>query len=205
MIARAVTLSLLAILAPPAAPQDRMPPIPTDKMTEAQRAAAQELIAGPRGAVFGPFIPLLRSPELLSRLQKMGEYLRYHNAAGQKLSELAILYVARRWTQQVEWAIHEPLARKQGVRPEVVAALAEGRRPPALADDEAAVYDFLEELYDNHSVSDATYGRALAKLGEQGVVDLAALAGYYELLAMVMNAARTPTEGGKQPLQPFPR
>ncbi len=202
---RTLALMLLLSAFAPTFAQDRMPPISVNKMTEAQRQAAQELIAGPRGAVYGPFIPLLRSPELMSRLQKMGEYLRYHSVLAPRLSELAILHVARRWTQQVEWAIHEPIARKQGVRPEIVAALADGRRPPALADDEAAVYDLLDELFANQSVSDPTYARGVARLGEQGVIDLVALAGYYTTLAMVMNVARTPVESGKPPLQPFPR
>ncbi|HSN90065.1 MAG TPA: carboxymuconolactone decarboxylase family protein [Anaeromyxobacteraceae bacterium] len=183
-----------------------MPPIPPEQMTEAQRAAAAALVAGPRGAVFGPFVPLLRSPELMDRLQKVGEYLRFRSALGQRLTELAILWVARRYTQQVEWAIHEPLARRSGVAPEAIAALAEGRRPVGLADDEAAACDLLEELWANGSVSDATYQRALVVLGERGIVDLLGLAGYYGLLSLVMNVARTPVpDGAPEPLERFPR
>jgi len=183
-----------------------MPPLPPDRMTEAQREAAAALAAGPRGAVFGPFIPLLRSPVLMDRLQKVGEYLRFGSALGPKLTELAILWVARRFTQQVEWAIHEPLARERGIAPEVVAALAEGRRPTGLAEDEAAVCGLLEELWANDSVSDATYDRAVAHLGEQGLVDLLGVAGYYALLAMVLNVAGTPVpDGAPAPLERFPR
>lgn len=186
--------------------RDRMPPIPPDRMTDAQREAAAALVAGPRGAVFGPFIPLLRSPELMDRLQKVGEYLRFRSALGERRTELAVLWVARRHTQQVEWAIHEPLARKSGIDPEAIAALAEGRRPVGLADDEAVVCDLLEELWANGSVSDATYDRAVTGLGEQGIVDLLGLAGYYALLSMVMNVARTPVpDGAPEPLERFPR
>ena len=188
-----------------AAAQDRMPPIPKDKMTDAQKKAADELVAGPRGAVAGPFVPLLRSPELMSRLQKTGEYLRFQNSIGQKLTEFVILMTARQWTQQYEYNVHAPLAIKLGVKPEFVTAIAEGRRPTGMAADEEVAYDFCTELRQNQSVTDATYARALGRFGEQGVVDMSVLVGYYATLAMIMNVARTPMdEGEKPPLAPFP-
>lgn len=112
-----------------AAAQDRMPPIPADKMTDAQKKAAEELKAGQRGELVGPFIPLLRSPEFMSRLQKTGAYLRYENSLGRKLTEFIILLTARQWTQQFEWDSHVQLALKAGWNPEILAAVAEGRRP----------------------------------------------------------------------------
>jgi 4-carboxymuconolactone decarboxylase len=184
---------------------ERLPPIPPERMTEDQRKAAAEFQAERKAAVFGPFVPLLRSPELMLRVARLGEYLRYRSALGPRLSELAILCVSRRWTQQVEWAIHAPLAVKSGVAAGTVAALAEGTRPTAMAEDEALVHDLLEELLANRSLADATWDRAVARLGEQGVVDLLGIAGYYTLMAMVMNVARTPAPAGEPPLAPFPR
>jgi 4-carboxymuconolactone decarboxylase len=182
---------------------DRMPPLAPNRLTEAQRHAAQELAAGPRGGVFGPFIPLLRSPELLSPLQKAGEYLRYRSALAARLSEFAILVVSRHWTQQTEWHIHRPIAERAGVAPTVIEALAARRRPDGMAPDEAVVYDFLQELQSRHAVSDDTYGRALTLFGERGVVDLVGICGYYTTLAMVMNVARTPLpEGAVASLKP---
>lgn len=184
---------------------DRMPPIPEGRLSPAQRQAAAELAAGPRGEVSGPFVPLLRSPELLGPLQRVGAYLRWHSALPPRLSELAILFTARQWTQQFEWLTHEPLARQAGLAPEIVEALRAGRRPPAMADDEAAVHDFLAELARHRAVADATYARALATLGERGVVDLCGISGYYGLLSVVMNVARTPLPGGAaEPLPPLP-
>ncbi|MEY2656294.1 MAG: hypothetical protein RLZZ395_36, partial [Pseudomonadota bacterium] len=95
--------------------RDRMPPIPEDRMTPEQRAAMVELTSGPRGKIGGPFVPLVRSPELMSRLQKVGEYLRFHHTAGLRNSEFAVLVVARHWSQPVEWAIHRPIAEREGV------------------------------------------------------------------------------------------
>ena len=186
--------------------QDRMPAIPLEKMNDQQKKYAEEIIKGPRGALYGPFVPLIRSPELMDRAQRMGEYLRFKSAIGNKLSELVILVVARQWTQQVEWYIHEPIAIKAGIKPEVVRAIAEGRRPTGMPEDEEIVYDFCSELHANKSISDATYNRALASFGEQGIMDMLGINGYYTFLAMIMNGTRTAVPDGKPaPLQAFPK
>ena len=121
-------------------------------MNDAQRAAAAELIAGPRKAVKGPFIPLLRSPELLARVQKVGEYLRFDSALPPRLSEFATLIVARTWTQQFEWFVHVPLALAAGTSQSTIDALRDGRRPHDMSDDEALVHDFSVELLQHHGV-----------------------------------------------------
>jgi 4-carboxymuconolactone decarboxylase len=175
---------------------DRLPPIPPAQWSAAQRREAEAVIAGPRGALLSPFVPLLRSPELMGHAQRMGEYLRYRSALGQRLSELAILLVARAWSQPVEWAIHAPIAAREGVAPETIAAIGAGRRPPALAVDEAVVFDLCDELERDRQVTDATWAAAVRHFGEQGAIDLIGLVGYYGLLAMVMNAARTPAPVG---------
>ena len=171
---------------------DRMPPIPLERMTPAQRVAADEIASGRRGAVYGPFVPALRSPELARRLQKVGEYLRYEPALAPKLREMAILLVARDWSQEFEWRVHAPLARDAGLGADVIEALAEGRRPSPLSAEEAIVYDFFVELQRTRTVSDSTYSVAIEAFGEQAVIDLVALIGYYATLAMIMNVARTP-------------
>ncbi|MEH6437610.1 carboxymuconolactone decarboxylase family protein [Massilia sp. DD77] len=176
----------------------RLGPIPLQDMSAAQRAAAQAIIDGPRGAVYGPFVPLLRSPELMGLAQRMGEYLRYRSAVGIRLSELAILVTARQWDQQVEWAIHAPIAGKVGIPPDVVNAIAQRRRPEGMLVDEAVVHDFCVELHENKSVPDRVYEDALALFGEQGVVDLMGICGYYTFLAMVMNTARTAVPEGEE-------
>jgi 4-carboxymuconolactone decarboxylase len=172
-------------------PHDRLGPLPDEQMSAAQRGAAQAIIDGPRGALYGPFVPLLRSPELMENAQRMGEYLRYRSAIGTRLSELAILVTARQWNQKVEWAIHAPIAVQSGIRADMVKAIAARRKPLALLEDEAAVYEFCIELHQLKRVTDQTYARALALFGEHGVVDLMGINGYYTFLAMVMNTAQT--------------
>ena len=184
--------------------QDRMPLIPLEQMTDLQKKHAEEIIKGPRGALYGPFIPLIRSPELMDRAQRMGEYLRYHSAIGNNLSELVILIVSRRWTQQFEWDTHEPIALKVGIPPETVKAIREGRKPVSLTEDEQIVYDVTNELDATKDLSDATYKRAVDRFGEQGVIDMVGIQGYYTLLAMIMNAARTTVSDPKTtPLEPL--
>jgi 4-carboxymuconolactone decarboxylase len=201
----AVSACMICFLAGAALAQDRMPPIPANQMTDAQKKAAEELTSGPRKTLVGPFIPLLRSPELMDRLQKMGAYLRYQNSIGHRLTEFVILYTARQWTQQFEWYSHVELAQKAGVEPDVIAAIRDGRRPAAMTEDEEIAYDFCSELYQHKSVSDATYARAVKKFGEHGVIDLTSLTGYYSMLGMILNVARTPLPPGQAPgLASFP-
>lgn len=172
--------------------QDRLPPIPESQWTEEQRRHAQPIIDGPRGALISPFVPLLRSPELMDHAQRMGEYLRYRNSLGLRLSELAILVTARAWSQAVEWAIHAPIAEREGVARSTVESIARGERPQGMPQDEAALWDFCTELQRDKAVCDATWQRAIELFGERGTMDLVGITGYYTLLSMVMNAARTP-------------
>jgi len=202
----ALEACILLLMVGAAAAQNRMPPVPKDKMTEAQKKALEEVIAS-RGAggAEGPFVPMLRSPELMNRLQTLGEYVRFHNSIGTKLTEFVILLTARQWTQQYEYDAHQPLALKAGLNQDIISAITEGRRPTGMAADEEIVYDFCTELRQNQSISDATYTRAVSKFAEQGVIDMTGLVGYYTTLAMIMNVARSPLpEGKKAPLAPFP-
>jgi 4-carboxymuconolactone decarboxylase len=186
---------------------ERMPAMRQEDMNDEQKAAAQELISGPRGAVFGPFIPLLRSPELMNRLQKVGEYLRYQSALTPRLNEFVMLIVSRHWTQQFEWATHYPLAIKAGMKPETLDALAQGGRPKGMTEDEEIAYEVCDELVRTHGLCDASYERALGRFGERGVIDMVGLIGYFTTVSMVMNVARTPPQADTavQPLAPFPR
>ena len=174
---------------------DRLPPTDPADWDAAMRAATAALTAGPRGEVFGPFVPLLRSPELLDRVQRLGEYLRYDSRVEPRLREYAICVVARAWGQAFEWSAHAPLAAKAGVAPATLAALRDGKPAAAMPADERLIFDFIGAIERDRRVDDALYARAVALLGEAGTVDLIGLCGYYSLLAMTMNVARTPYPG----------
>ncbi len=186
-------LWLAVVLSVPAFAQNRMPEIPPDKLTDAQKKALEQF-ASKRGAppVRGPFLALLRSPEVMTPAEILGEYLQFKTVLPPKLREFVILITARQWTQDTEWNSHVAIAIKDGLSPEIAKALAAGQRPSGMSEEEAAVYDFCDELHRNQSVSDATYARALGKFGEQGVVDMISVNGYYTWFAMIMNTSRTP-------------
>src|SRR3954471_6076554 len=137
---------------------ERMAPIPPDKMSEAQRKVANDIMSGPRGGMRGPFNAWLRSPELADRLQKVGEYIRFHTSLDKRVNEMAIIMTAQHWGSQYEWYAHAPLALKAGLDPATVAAVGAGRKPDNMKDDEAIVWEFSTQLR-HHGVDDAIYAK----------------------------------------------
>ena len=199
-------VAALLLCAASAFAQDRLPPIPADKLTDAQKKAFADFKEERKQDVFGPFVPLSRSPQLMINAAKMGTYLRFGNSLPRDVSEFAILLVSRRFTQQYEWYVHAADGKTAGLSDAIIQAVADGRRPDGMSEGMDIVYDFSNELNDFHSVSDRTYARMVAKYGEQGMMDLIGLNGYYSLISMVLNVGRTPLPPGNAPgLKPFPK
>ena len=171
---------------------ERLPIPEREAMSEAQRTAADAIINGPRKAIFGPFVPLLRTPALMERIGKTGEALRFEGTLPDRIRELVICVVARETGNQFEWQTHAPLAVKAGVAQAAIDSLAAGGRPRHLAADEACAVDFVAELMQRHGVGDETYAESTACFGEAGTVELTALAGYFAMVCWIMNVARTP-------------
>lgn len=192
--------------------QQRFKRLHTDDMTPEQKQYFDGLMSGPvsgtgsKGVVQGatslgaPFNVLLRSPVLAERLRKVGEYLRFESSIPKRLNEFAILITARTWTAQYEWFAHLRLALKEGLNPDLAADLAQGQRPQKMQADEEAVYNFCHELHTTHQVSDAHYKAVHDLFGEQGVVDLMVVSGYYVMVSMVLNVNRTPLPEGAVPI-----
>jgi 4-carboxymuconolactone decarboxylase len=203
-----LTLVLITIAcAGPMNGQDRLPVIPADKLTEAQKKAAADYKAIRGVDLTGPpWSVMMRVPDLVVPSLQMRMHNINNSALSPKLTEFAILLAARFMTSQYVWSIHAPDAQKAGLSPAIIAAISDGRRPELMTVDEEILYDFCMELLRNHSVSDRTYARALARFGEAGVVEAAGLEGYYIYIAMLMNVARSPLNPGQQPaLVPFPK
>ncbi|MGO9430040.1 carboxymuconolactone decarboxylase family protein [Rhodoblastus sp.] len=166
----------------------RLRDLTPEEMTVAQRKVADEAAAGKRGRIPAPLRAWLYSPELGARAQRLGEFARYDTILGPRLSELAILITARIWTSHYEWYAHKREALKAGLDPDIIAAIAK-RESPVLSDGkDQLVYDYVTALQRDHLVSDALHARAVDHLGEQGVVELVGLMGYYTLVAMTLNA-----------------
>jgi 4-carboxymuconolactone decarboxylase len=168
-------------------------------MTAKQQEVAAEITAGPRGEVRGPFIALIHNPELASRLQKLGEHLRWQGKLPPKLKELAVLVTARRWTCQHEWVMHSKLALEGGLTKQAVEAIAANREPPNLSDEEKAVYAFCREIHATGRAGDAAFAAIEERFGLDGALELIALNGYYTLMAMVLNTAGLPLPGNVEP------
>jgi 4-carboxymuconolactone decarboxylase len=190
---------LKALLAGPRGPDNAVKPARGGKGANAAAAVAASM----NNALHrGPFNAWLRSPDLGNRLQKVGEYIRFGSSVPLHLNEFAILITARYWTSQFEWFAHSAMALKAGLRPEIVAALANNKRPPGMQEDEAAVYRFCSQLHRRKKVGDKAYQRVVALFGEQGAMDLIGACGYYTLVSMTLNVAKVPVPAGhKKPLK----
>lgn len=182
---------------------ERLGRVPAERLMPQHHEAIEAFQQLRQTEIFGPFIPLLWSPEVMVRTAALGEYLRERSAFPPHLSEFMILIAARHWTQHYEWSLHCPIAISAGVDPQIVDAIAAGRRPAVMSEEQGILYDFCTELVTTRGVSDATYGRARAAFGEQGVVEAVVIVGYYSMLAMLLNTARTPPEPDGPTLQPL--
>ena len=181
--------------------QDRMPRIPAEQMTEEQKQAIAEFTRLRNSPVTGSFATLLRSPELMVRASAIGEYVR-RSVLPAPLYEFVVLITARHLDQQYVWDAHYQPAIAAGVATKLLGELVEGEKPTALTDDQRILWDLLDELHRTNRVSDATYGRALKRFGEKGVIDTVGTSGYYAFLGMVMNTTQTQGIGGAPKLKP---
>ena len=205
-----VTTILLAGAAMPLARQmkdlnlrgDRFAPLTFEQLTPEQATMVEDLLAGTRTSLNGPFNALLRSPEMGNHAQKLGEYVRFKTSVPRRLNEMAILMTARHWSSQYEWYAHQRLALDAGLAPAVIDDILAGRRPSSIEADESIVYDFCTELRERRRVSDQTFEAAVDLLGEKGVVDLIGNMAYYDLVSMVLNVDRYPLPEGAA--LPFP-
>lgn len=169
-----------------------------DALSPAQKDVVDAILSGPRGKIVGPLRAVIHSPELADHWQKLGAFVRYSTQLPEVLTELAILVCARRWNSEVEWAIHSRIARTAGLGERIIAALLAGEVPDF--DDPVAgeIYDYVRELQMCGTVSDAAYRPVLERWGEQAIVELTAIAGYYSMVAMMLNAHKVPLPEGEE-------
>jgi 4-carboxymuconolactone decarboxylase len=169
------------------------------EMTPAQRRAHDLIVAGRRGGFGGPFQLLIRAPEICEHASQLGEHLRWGTSLPDRLSELAIITTARFWRAQYEWYAHAPLAEKGGVPHAAVEAIHRGEAPKFAQQDEALAYRLCTELFATQRLSDASFAEATATLGEQGLVEIIAIIGYYTLIGNILNAFQVPVPEGETP------
>jgi len=177
----------------------RLPMIEEAKLTDPQRAAIKTVTAGKRAGVRGPFPAMLRSPELCARAAHLGELMRFGTSLPPRLSEMAILITAYYWRAQYEWFAHAPMAKQGGLADDIIEAIRTGKTPAKMQTDEAALYQFCTEMHNTKRVSDATYAKAVQVFGENGVVEIMGISGYYVLVSMVLNVAKVELPAGTTP------
>jgi 4-carboxymuconolactone decarboxylase len=179
----------------------RFPQPTMEQLNPEQQAVAAEVLKQSSAGLGGPYGMLIKSPELLKRYLMMTDYLRQKTSLPRRLNEMAILLEARLWDAQYEWWAHEPLARKAGVPEAIISDIRDGKRPASMQPDEAIVYDVVTELLNKRQLSDETFGKARQILGEQQVVDLVAVAGFYVMVSSVIIAGRVGIpNGGPAPM-----
>lgn len=170
----------------------RLSPPDRATYTPEQKRVHDAITSGPRGQVQGPLAIWLHRPDLADKAQSLGAYCRYGTSLPPRLSELAILTTAVVWRAEFEWWAHKPIALEAGVAPEVVDALLAGREPAFEREDEAVVHAFARTLHSERCIPDALYERATTVLGQDAVVDLTGLLGYYTLISMTLNVFEVP-------------
>ena len=170
----------------------RLPDLSTDTMNEEQKRTYDIIRPGQTGSVKGPSSAWMRSPGVCERFGWFIAYMRHESPVSARLVELGILITVGHWDSEYPWDRHAALAREVGLGDDVIAALAEKRRPEFSNADEEAVYNFSIELRENHKIGDDTYNAALEHLGEQGLVEMVALLGFYATVAMTVNAFEIP-------------
>ncbi|HET7885075.1 MAG TPA: carboxymuconolactone decarboxylase family protein [Bradyrhizobium sp.] len=176
--------------------------ISTAEMTSAQKEVHDEIVAGRRGRFGGPFQILIRAPEVCRHLQRLGEYLRWGSSLPPALSELAICLTAHHLRVSLEWHAHAPLGVEAGVSAAAIEAIRTGATPSFTAPDQALVHRIVTELISTKRLTDATFAEAIARFGEQGVVELGTIVGYYTAIGNALNAFQVPLPAGAP--QPFP-
>jgi 4-carboxymuconolactone decarboxylase len=175
-------------------------------MSPEQKKVYDDIVSGPRGRIYGPFLVLMHNPGLASAVQKMGAYVRWGSTVPERLKELAIMCIGRYWGAHVEFATHSVMAVKAGLDPATVAALEAGTRPDFKNDDEATIYDFCMTLLEKKGVDDALYAKTLELLGERGLIDLMSCYTHYCTVSMTLNTFQVPApEGYKTPSFPHGR
>jgi 4-carboxymuconolactone decarboxylase len=175
-----------------AAAQERFPALNPDQLTPEQKAYADSIAKPPRNANFKnpPYRVYIRSPELAKRVEAVSDYVRWNTGQPARLTELAIMITARQWTSHWIWRSHYRAAVRGGLDPNVGADMAAGKRPDSLKPDETVLYNYATEMYRDKTVSDATFAAAIKQFGEQGLIDLVATMGYYDMVAMTLIAAK---------------
>jgi 4-carboxymuconolactone decarboxylase len=177
------------------------PPDPSTYNEHQKRIA--DSIVGTRGSVRGPFGVWLHAPGLADPAQAVGAFLRFDSKMPGNLRELIICTIGQHWQANYEWFAHAPIAITEGVSPEAIVLLRDGKRPAPLTGDEELVYGLATEIVNSGRLSVGSYKSGVDALGTELMVELVGLCGYYTLISFTLNVFEVPVPDGEE--TPFGR
>ena len=160
----------------------------------------------------GPIGMWMYSPRMAEHMFPASTYLRYgaDGERDQRLTELAILTTARELDSQYEWTAHEPAARNAGLEEEIIdllrvgRSLAEAGALPGLGERERTIIRVARELVNSPKLSAEAFVEAQTLFGNDGVMDLAGLVGYYTFVNYTLKTFDVQRPPGSQLLLPLP-
>jgi 4-carboxymuconolactone decarboxylase len=150
----------------------------------------------------------MNSPELAQAMFNVRLRVRYESDRDQRLTELAIISTAREINNQYEYTAHEPLAIAAGLEQDIIDIVrfrrsAEGNQAIAgFGETEQVIIKFAREVISEERVSSETFARAIDIFGEEGVMDLTGLIGYYSFVAITLKAFDVQRPAGSDLLLP---
>ena len=170
-----------------------------EAMSPDQQKVHDAITSGPRGSIRGPFLAWITNPAMADAGQKLGEYFRFNTTLSRDLAEIAICVTAEHYKAAFEWWAHAKFAHDAGVPTDVTEAVRQGREPVFEDIKSKTVYQTARALNLRHRLSDEEYEIAVQVLGEQGLVDVIGLCGYYALVSLTLNVAEVPTPDASNP------
>ena len=176
----------------------RLDPLPVEQLSPQQKLI-HDKIKGNRPKLGGPFGVLLRNPALATAASGLVDALRGKGKLDKRIYELIVLTVARHWSAQYAWAVHEPIARGLGFSEEMVEAIKARRRPASAKPEEALVYDAVTELLAGKVLSTAIYDRLIKQFGLDVTIELISTAGLYSMISTILNGFDVPAANGEKP------
>lgn len=178
----------------------RLPQITSKDQVPAKDHATFDSIVASRGAVQGPFVAFLNSPEVAGRVAHLGAYVRFEGSLDMRVRVLAAMVVAREFEAMYVWGAQTGGARRQNVPESTIAAIRENHSRGVPAED-AQIIDFTRQLLRKHRVDDATFKAMQSRFGNDELVQLTTAIGYYSLLAMTVNVAELEAAPGAEVLK----
>lgn len=150
------------------------------------------------GMLIGPFNPMLRSPEIATALMNVEGTESKLTALSEQVRQVVILTVGGVWQAPYELYAHTAVAHKNGLSKEVIQALAEGREPSGLSEEQTIAHRFTKQIITVHQISPDLYKQAINTFGEKGIVDMIVLAGQYMTVSSLLNAFAVPAPNSAQ-------